>query len=148
MPKPKPTQVVRHEIVLGRSEKEMLEGVIGAYQFNRVSSPIVAAFSDVSFLIAVGTLLAAYKLIDEETWDSFIMAVKSGTANPEEVMTEIVGAYNVKAIEYATDPAKAAGLGDEGPKVWESPLKILYEIFYEGRGQRAWEDAQEAGRNA
>ena len=147
MPKPKPTQVVRHEIVLGRSEKEMLEGVIGAYQFNRVSTPVVAAFSDVSFLIAVGSLLAAYKFIDEETWDAFIMAIKSGTANPDEVVTEIVGAYNMKTIEWATDPAKAAGLGDEGPKVWESPLKILYEILYEGRGQRAWEDLQEAAEN-
>ena len=70
MPKPKPTQVIRHEIGLTRDMREMVEGVVGAYQFNRVSTPIVAALSDVSFLFFVGGLLAAWKVIDKETWDA------------------------------------------------------------------------------
>ena len=48
MPKPKPDQVIRHEIVLGRSERELIEGALVAYQVNKISTPLVALISDVS----------------------------------------------------------------------------------------------------
>lgn len=57
MPKPKPDQIVRHEIVLGKSERELLRNVQEAYVFNRISSPIVAGLSDVSFVATVSVLL-------------------------------------------------------------------------------------------
>ena len=60
MPKPKPDQVIRHELVLGRSEKEMLDGFLMAQNFNRVSTPIVAGLSDASFVLTVATLLAIF----------------------------------------------------------------------------------------
>ena len=60
IPKPKPTEIIRHEIVLGRSEREMLDGFLMAQNFNRVSTPIVAGLSDASFVLTVATLLAVF----------------------------------------------------------------------------------------
>mgnify|MGYP006129285089 CR=1 FL=1 len=48
MPKPKPDQVIRHEIVFGRSERELIEGALVAYQVNKIATPAVALLSDVS----------------------------------------------------------------------------------------------------
>ena len=58
MPKPKPDQVVRHEVVLGKSERDLLRGAAEAYQFNKISTPIVAGLSDVTFTATVAALLA------------------------------------------------------------------------------------------
>jgi len=54
MPKPKPDQVVRHEIVLGRAERELISDGLLAYQVNRISTPLVALLSDAS---AMGLIL-------------------------------------------------------------------------------------------
>ena len=60
MPKPKPDQVIRHEIVLGRSERELIEGALVAYQINRIATPTVALLSDVSAMSIVLTALGTY----------------------------------------------------------------------------------------
>jgi len=60
MPKPKPDQVVRHEIVLGRSERELISDGIVAYQFNRITTPLVALFSDASAMGLILGGLATY----------------------------------------------------------------------------------------
>ena len=64
MPKVKPDNVVRHEIVLGRADRELLEGAIAAYQINKISTPLVALLSDVSALLALATILEAAGIID------------------------------------------------------------------------------------
>ena len=60
MPKPKPDQVIRHEIVLGRSERELIEGALVAYQVNKIATPTVALLSDVSAMSIVLTALGSY----------------------------------------------------------------------------------------
>lgn len=55
MPKPKPDNIVRHEIVLGRSERELISDGLMAYQINRISTPLVALLSDAS---AMGLIFA------------------------------------------------------------------------------------------
>ena len=60
MPKPKPDQVIRHEIVLGRSERDLLDSALMAYGFNRVATPTVALLSDVSAMSIVLTALGTY----------------------------------------------------------------------------------------
>ena len=60
MPKPKPDQVIRHEIVLGRSERDLIEGALMAYQFNRVATPTVALLSDVSAMALILSAIAGY----------------------------------------------------------------------------------------
>ena len=63
-PKVKPDNVVRHEIVLGRADRELLEGAIAAYQINRISTPLVALLSDASALLALAAILEATGIID------------------------------------------------------------------------------------
>ena len=60
MPKPKPDQVIRHEIVLGRSERELISDGLLAYQVNRISTPLVALLSDVSAMSLIFGGLATY----------------------------------------------------------------------------------------
>ncbi len=60
MPKPKPDQVIRHEIVLGRSERELIEGALVAYQVNKISTPLVALISDVSAMTLIFSIIGSY----------------------------------------------------------------------------------------
>ena len=60
MPKPKPDQVIRHEIVLGRSERELISDGLLAYQVNRISTRLVALISDVSAMSLILGGLATY----------------------------------------------------------------------------------------
>lgn len=66
MAKPKPDQIIRHEYVLGKVERQMLEQTSTAYSINRVLNPIVAALSDVSF---VATMLSLYGVYLGFKWD-------------------------------------------------------------------------------
>lgn len=60
IPKPKPDQVIRHEIVFGRSERELIEGALVAYQVNKIATPAVALVSDVSAMSFILTLIGGY----------------------------------------------------------------------------------------
>ena len=60
IPKPKPDQVIRHEIVFGRSERDLIEGALVAYQVNRIATPAVALISDVSAMAIVFSALGTY----------------------------------------------------------------------------------------
>ncbi len=59
MPKPKPDKVIRHEIVLGRSERDMLDGWLGSMQFNNIATPAVKLMNDVTGMITFLSILAA-----------------------------------------------------------------------------------------
>ena len=60
MPKPKPDQVIRHEIVFGRSERELIESALVAYQVNKISTPLVALISDVSAMTLIFSIIGSY----------------------------------------------------------------------------------------
>ena len=60
MPKPKPTEIIRHEIVLGRSEKDLLEGFLYGSEFNKAAATAVRALSDPTFILAAVSLLAIF----------------------------------------------------------------------------------------
>lgn len=60
IPKPKPDQVIRHEIVFGRSERELIEGALVAYQVNKVATPLVALISDVSAMTFIFSIIGGY----------------------------------------------------------------------------------------
>ena len=53
-------RVVEHRITFGTKERDLAEGALAAFQFNRIASPIVAGMSDVSFMLVLGGLLAIY----------------------------------------------------------------------------------------
>lgn len=56
--KEKASKVVVHRIEFQQKERELLEGVMQAYSFNRLANPIVALMSDVSGMIAFASILA------------------------------------------------------------------------------------------
>jgi len=64
MPKPKPDQTIRHEIVLSRPDRELLSDVVIAYQINKVATPLVALVSDTSAMLLITGLLEATGVID------------------------------------------------------------------------------------
>ncbi len=61
--KSKPDVVHVHRIELQKKERELIESAVAAYNFKKYADPFVAGFSDVSFLLAVGTLLTLGSLI-------------------------------------------------------------------------------------
>jgi hypothetical protein len=102
MPKPKPDQTIRHEIVLSRPDRELLSDVVVAYQINKVATPIVSLLSDASAMLIVAGLLEAYGITD---------------LIPNTVYDDIVGGIydtyqgGMAAIEGALEFAE--GVGDE-----------------------------------
>ena len=70
MPKPKPDNIVRHEIVLGRAERELLDTATTAYTANRVLSPFATLLSSTAGLLLVaGLLLSWLEKFLPEGWD-------------------------------------------------------------------------------
>ena len=85
-------KVVEHRITFGTKERELAEGALAAYQFNRVGTPIVAALSDVSFLVFVGGVLAAYKIIDEGIWKDLTAGALDAANTTQEQINKVLDA--------------------------------------------------------
>jgi len=85
-------KVVEHRITFGTKERDLAEGALAAYQFNRIITPIVSALSDVSFLLFAGGVLAAYKFIDEETWNQLTGGIAQTAGSAEEAAASIIEA--------------------------------------------------------
>lgn len=109
MPRAKADQVVIHRIELGGKERELAEGALAAFQFNRIATPIISALSDVSFLLFVGGSLAAWKLIDEDDWKAVSAGYNDAATTAAEVAGGIQGAFETaqrkrrEAGEWASD---------------------------------------------
>ena len=56
MPKPKPDNIVRHEIVLGTAERQIVRDLQTAYSINRIASP-VTQMSGSGFVVAGGAVI-------------------------------------------------------------------------------------------
>ena len=100
IPKPKPDQVIRHEIVLGRSERELISDGLLAYQFNRVSTPLVALLSDVS---AMGLILGALGTYYGFKFEIIPGAYDTGLELLNDFRTQLE-AYRQSAENLADDP--------------------------------------------
>ena len=48
MPKPKPDQVIRHEIVFGRSLQDTVDGVAATVQIRNIAEPVLNLIGDVA----------------------------------------------------------------------------------------------------
>ena len=62
MPKPKPDQVIRHEIVLSRPLQDTVDGLVGSKQFNNIATPIITAVNDNTTLILLLATIATLGL--------------------------------------------------------------------------------------
>jgi len=76
MPKPKPDEVIRHEIVLGRAEREIVRDLQLSYTANRLLSPFTnLSPSGALLLTGSGLLLLDYVLNDiglDPDWKAII----------------------------------------------------------------------------
>jgi len=69
MPKPKPDQVIRHEIAFSRPAQASLDTLSTAFAFNKVTTPLVAGLSDVSFVI---TMILGYLFLTGKPLETFL----------------------------------------------------------------------------
>lgn len=64
MPKPKPTSIIRHEIVLGRTERAMLDPIIASLSFKNLAEPMVEILKDGTALLALAAILEGTGVTD------------------------------------------------------------------------------------
>ena len=114
MPKVKPDNVVRHELVLGRSEREFLDTAVTAIAANRVLTPLVALLSDVSALTAIFILLEATGLIDLIP-DGIRQGIESGVFDSIEKAEEAWDSTQRLKEEIENTARVAAGLAPISP---------------------------------
>jgi hypothetical protein len=100
MPKPKPDQVVRHEIVLGRSERELISDGLLAYQINKISTPLVALLSDAS---AMGLILGGIATYYGFKFDIGTRTYESGLELYNDWKIQYDG-WKETATEFRQDP--------------------------------------------
>jgi hypothetical protein len=118
LPKPKPTEIIRHEIVLGRAEKEMIGGAIAAYQFNRVAEPSVDLMKDVTGMLSFAAILTILFP------DIVLPAVGAGT---DEIIDSIKNGINAGREKAA---AEAAAGGDTPLDEAGGGLDLLGRLWY------------------
>ena len=57
MPKPKPDQVIRFEVVLGSVEREIVRDLRTAYAFNKISNPLITMVDEMGLWTKEGMAL-------------------------------------------------------------------------------------------
>ena len=63
MPRPKPDQIIRHQIVFGEADRKILDRAIDSYTFNNFTRNAVALLNDPQGLAAFLAILAASGII-------------------------------------------------------------------------------------
>ncbi len=128
MPKVKPDNVIRHEMVLGRSERELLDTLTTAYTVNRVVTPITSLLGSTAGLLLVASLGLAYleRYLPPDWYhrDESQLAdwfetenIALGTAGFG--IGGIIGALLGGPVAWATGPAGAAAGGIYGSIIQE-----------------------------
>ena len=132
MPKVKPDEVIRHEIVLGRTEREMFETIVAGITFNRIATPTVALLSDVSALSAIILILEATGVIDldrgifGEVLDQLSAGGYATYQELQDAAEKALAAYEA-GIEFAEDPLKAKQRYDKAKTlVTRLGLSVVY----------------------
>jgi hypothetical protein len=102
MPKPKPDQVIRHEIVLSRPLQETVDGLVGSAQFRNIATPTVDLMKDVSGMAVFLSLVAALGL----TGIGFNLILSGQEETAEEVIQLFL---NQSRVARANRGAEALG---------------------------------------
>lgn len=110
MPKPKPDEVIRHEIVLGRSERDLLEGYLYGSELNKAAKTAVDALSDATFVGLLGALIGGYVgynfIVDEYDVPSMLNQFKD--------MAELAAQPGPLAGAIITEVTEEAGVEKPG----------------------------------
>lgn len=140
MPKPKPDQVIRHEIVFGRSERELIEGALVAYQVNKVSTPLVALVSDISAMTIVFSAVSVYLGFKFEIF-------QNGYADMSSLVNDFLNQYNAfkETVAEYSDVASTAGLGVVGALPGGKGLQALLNILLGSNNQSMYDTSNSGG---
>ena len=98
MPKPKPDNIVRHEIVLGRAERELLDTATTAYTANRIFSPFATLLSSTAGLLLVAGLGLAY--LERYLPENWREMTDSQLTDWFETENLVVGGVGATAVSY------------------------------------------------
>jgi len=123
LPKPKPDQVIRHEIVLGSVERELVDTAVTAFAAKSVMSPLVNLLSDNTALIALFTILEASGVIDVVP-NEILQGIKDGVYDSVQAAEE---AY-MRAQEIANEAENAARLAAGLTAIAPVPMPPLLRI--------------------
>lgn len=134
MPKPKPDNIIRHEVVLGRAERELLDTITTAYTANRIMSPLTQLLSSNAGLLLVATVLLGYlerylpenwpEMDDNQLADWFeVQNIALGTAGfgIGGVIGAIFGGFPGAAVGAGLGAVGGTVGAELGEAAWENP---------------------------
>ena len=97
MPKPKPTSIIRHEIVLGRTERAMLDPIVASLSFKNLAEPMVEILKDGTALLALAAILEGAGVTDFIP-DTLKQEIVDGVYDSVPVVEEaLTNAWNIGA---------------------------------------------------
>ncbi len=100
-PRPKPDQIIRHQIVFGETDRKILEGYKDAYLLSNMSSNFVKLINDVTGTATLLALIAATGVLGVTfLFSASSMAIEAGGSS---VFDEFYNAYKLAKGEQATD---------------------------------------------
>jgi len=103
MPRPKPDQIIRHQIVFGEADRKLLEGFKDSYLLSNMSGNFVKLINDVTGTATLLALIAATGVLGVTfAFSASSVALASGGSS---VFDEFYNAYKFAKGEQATDKA-------------------------------------------
>ena len=124
MPKPKPDQIVRHEIVLGRADRELLDTAVTAYTANRVLTPITDMLSSTpGLLLLAGIALSYGEKYLPENWSDMDDTQLADWFETENIVLGGIGAGAGSLLGAILGGPFGAGLGAVGGGLYGSAIQ-------------------------
>lgn len=114
MPRLPVERVIEYRHTLGTKERMLLEEYVGATSFNKVATPVVAGMSDISFMIALGGILAI--------WFPEIVLPTGAAAEAGEVVDSIKEGVNAGLDRIQKEAEAAVDEGEDTLDSWWSRL--------------------------
>ena len=102
MPRPKPDQIIRHQIVFGEADRKILEGYKDAYVLSNMSANFVKLINDVTGTATLLALIAASGILGVTfvfTASSIAIAAGDGSSVFDEFYTALVAARSKSAAD-------------------------------------------------
>ena len=124
MPKPKPDQIVRHEIVLGRADRELLDTAVTAYTANRVLTPVTDMLSSTpGLLLLAGIALSYGEKYLPENWSDMNDTQLADWFETENIVLGTIGAGAGGLLGAILGGPFGAGLGAVGGGLYGSAIQ-------------------------
>jgi len=128
MPKPKPDNIVRHELVLGRAERELLDTATTAYTANKVLSPFATLLSSTAGLLLVAGLGLAYlERYLPENWPDMTDSQLADWFETENLVVGGIGAAGGGILGALVGGPWGAGIGAAGGGIFGSTIQEAAE---------------------